>query len=137
MLTSTLLVLDGNGDQPVQMTCLSEALPFLSWYYDGTAIATFVFTGRVQFPHTVHNESEVLIEITSANNAAESDSFSAVSVLSTTIEALSMISVDRIQCGANQVRSQAIDLTVLEFQGVLQVSLALHCDHRSQHLFLL
>lgn len=118
VLTSTLLVLDRAGNQPVQMTCLAQELPFLSWYYDNTVIATFMYTSRIQFPLTILNQSEGIIKITNASGDPESDDFSAVSVLTTTIEALSLLGVGSIQCGATAVRSQAIDPSMLEFQSM-------------------
>ncbi len=110
--------------QPVQMTCRTQKLTVLSWFYDGVPIETFVYDDRtVTFPLRIHNEDGIVIEIMNAVSESDlSDMFNATSLLTTTTLALGMLNVDSITCGTRGTRSQTQDLTMLNIQGVSFIS---------------
>ncbi len=105
--------------RPVQMTCTTQELTSLRWFYDSLTIANFLFLDTsVTFPLTIHNEDGVVVEIVNVvPNSANTDTFNATSVLTTTTSALVMLNVNSIACGTRGTRSQTLDLTMLNIQG--------------------
>ncbi len=116
-LASVPSVLGGTLCQPVEMTCTTQELQSLRWYFDERSEAIYVYSVINSFPMVIHQQNGVTITIVAATpESSQSDIFNGTSVLTASTSALSMLDVDMIQCGTNAVRSEAIDLTMLNIQ---------------------
>ncbi len=113
-------VLGGTLCQPVMMTCRTQELQSLRWYFDDGSIAIYVYSSANTFPNNIYTDSGVTIDVIDANpESSQSDIFNGTSVLSATTSALSMLNVDSIRCGTNAIRSETIDLRMLNIQSKL------------------
>ena len=104
---------------PLTMTCTTQNLPSLSWYFDDLRIGSaFTYDPTVMLPENLYDANGLSIEVIGAvAKSAQSDEFNSTSVLTTNTLALSLLSVDGIQCGINSLRSQTIDLSGLNLEG--------------------
>ena len=124
-LTSNPPILSSTTCQNVEMTCKMQELQSLSWFFDGNGVEDFSFGDRTSgFPRTIYNMTGIVIQILSA--VSESDTtleFNSSSRLTSTTFALDMLGVHIIECGNRATRSQPINLTMLNIQGIIVVSL--------------
>ena len=104
--------------QPITVTCNVQELQLLRWFFNSVNVATFVLNSQ-EFPYTLMNNSGIIIQVIDvASESALVDEFNATSVLSTTTLALDLQNVSSVQCGTNRIRSEVIDLTMLDIQGI-------------------
>ncbi len=122
------------------MTCVVQQFEQFRWYFDGTGIAAFVYEKQYQYPRNIYNSNGITINVTSATvESPMSVTFNATSVLSSTTLALSLLGADSIQCGNRQFRSQAINLTMLNINGMVtyitSYSLYIKANEKTAHFF--
>ncbi len=100
------------------MTCTTQDLTSLRWYFDGLQRVTYTLSRAATLPENIYDEGDISIAVTLATSRLDDiDEFNGTSVLTTTTLALSMLDADNITCGTNSEMSDIIDITMLNVQG--------------------
>ena len=126
--TLTSNPVEGTLCQRVMMTCIVHDIHSLNWYFDGTVVETYTYNSGDTYPQTIRDKNGIQIDMTIAMpRSPRSDNFNGTSILMTTILALNMLNLNNIRCGTNAVRSEEVDLTVL---NVLSKLVALMLENK-------
>ena len=92
--------------RPLNLTCLTQNLETLRWFFNGQLSIAYVFIPNQALPTMIYDQNGININVTRASALSSmTDEFNGTSVLTTTTLALSMQNITSIQCGTNSVRS--------------------------------
>lgn len=105
--------------RPINITCVVKDLTFLIWFFDGTQIGMpFAYSDTNTYPENVYSARNVDINVIEAvPEFARSDVFNATSVLASNTLALSLLDVNGIHCGTNEVSSDIFNLSLINIPG--------------------
>ncbi len=101
------------------MTCTTQELTSLRWFNGSTELGPiYAFSSAHTFPRNIFNDSGITIDVINAIPEGLSDNFSGMSVLNSSTLALNRANIESIQCGNRMHRSGAVNLTMLNIQGI-------------------